>query len=75
VNKVTLQGVTIGTVVTVISSVFMIIFHKSLPIEVVALLPAVVAAVAHYFGINFAMTRAALKEIKQDQPEQAPVVN
>ena len=62
-------GVTIGTVVTLISSAFMFFFHKSLPIEVVAFLPAVVAFVGHYIGVQFALTRAALKEIAKDQPE------
>ena len=65
-DKVTLQGVTIGTVVTLISSVFMIIFHKQLPVDVIAVLPAVVAFFAHYLGITFATTRAALKELDAD---------
>jgi len=67
-----LKGVSIGTVVTVISSVFMFLFHKSLPIEVVTFLPAVVAFIGHYLGINFALTRAAMKEIDQDQPAVTP---
>jgi len=59
-------GVTIGTVVTLISSVFMFIFHKQLPSEVVAFLPAIVAFVGHYLGVNFAMTRAAKQLIEED---------
>lgn len=68
-DKVTLTGVTIGTVVTLISSAFMFVFHKQLPVEVIAFLPAVVAFVAHYLGITFATTRAALKELDEDQPK------
>ncbi len=64
-NKVTLQGVTVGTVVTLISAVFMLVFHKHLPVEVIALLPVLVSFGAHYLGIQFANTRAALKKAKQ----------
>jgi uncharacterized protein YacL len=66
-DKVTLTGVTIGTVVTAISSVFMFIFHKQLPLEVVTFLPVVVAFIGHYLGVTFATTRAALKELAEDQ--------
>jgi hypothetical protein len=66
-NKITLQGVTIGTVVAAISAVFMVVFHKSLPVEVVALLPVAVGFIAHYLGINFAAARALRKDIRTDQ--------
>lgn len=66
-NKITLQGVTIGTACAAISAVFMVVFHHSLPVEVVAFLPVVVAAIAHYLGFNFAASRALEKDISEDQ--------
>jgi threonine/homoserine/homoserine lactone efflux protein len=71
-NKITLQGVTIGTVVSAISALFVILFHKSIPVEVVALLPVAVGAVAHYLGINFAAARALKKDINNQPPAPTP---
>jgi hypothetical protein len=69
-DKVTLEGVTIGSVVTFITSIFMIVFHHQLPVDVIALLPAVVAFIAHYLGVTFATTRAAMKELDEDSKQQ-----
>lgn len=77
-DKPVLQGVSIGSVVTAISAAFMFLFHKHLPLEVVTFLPVAIAFVAHYFGINFSMTRAALKQLAKDEenpPPMAPIVN
>lgn len=72
-SKVTLTGVSIGTVCAAIAAVFMIVFHKSLSPEVIALLPVAVAAIAHYLGINFALNKAVKAEETIDNTPPATI--
>jgi ABC-type polysaccharide/polyol phosphate export permease len=73
-NKVTLQGITPGFIAGVITAIFMVVFHKSLPQEVVASLPFVVATVFHYFGVNFAINKAVVDVVTADPSLVAPSV-
>lgn len=48
------QGTAVGTVVGLITTVFMLVFHKSLPVAVVTALPAILTLVSHFLGSYFA---------------------
>ena len=44
------QGLTVGSVAGIISAVFMAIFHKHIPLDIVTALPMVLGVLGHFIG-------------------------
>jgi hypothetical protein len=62
IAKVTV-GVTTGTIVGLITSIFMIVFHKSLSPDVIAILPMAIGVLGHFLGSYLTPYIPAIDEI------------
>jgi hypothetical protein len=57
------QGFTVGTIIATITAVFTTVFHKSMPVEAIAALPAGLGLLGHFFGSYLAPYEPRIQEI------------
>lgn len=57
------QGLTTGSIVGIITAIFMAVFHKNLPVQVITFLPMALGVLGHFAGSYMAPYQPRIAEL------------